>query len=1057
MTNFKAPESLHDSGMFELKKEYLAELDPYIAHYTKNQRDEAETKYREWISQTTGKPLDEVVLEPKLRPIKSGVFKELTAFMSMPLFTQIIHSSLRWALAAHQNFPNIQATRVEAFVSVVLHLALIAVLEVNIDDGTNKTMQDSFVRRLLCGNVDFWDGSHNHDSIFLTLQELLLREELSSCYPRIRLLLLRARQRYPLLFSKVTTNHGIALDRLGTESPGNASTDDLEAKKKQALERKAKVMAQFQKQQQDFMSKQSTIDWGEDDFEDEDSAQMEQGEHKKFAKYPSGNCILCQEETNDSRFYGTFALLTESNILRQTDFDDSDYVRETVELPNSLDRSAEAIRPFGVGGRNRVQVRKFTSEGFEVMGERQGLGKGFDSLNSRTSPVSVGCGHIMHYRCFDLYLQATQRRQSHQIARNHPERLDHLEFVCPLCKALGNTFLPIIWKPKEELYPGVLQTETSFSEWLEVHIGLAVSRYQKASIQTLNNPIKPREQEVFTRNISNTTITPSALSLFDRMSTDPGPTSPLRSSMANLPGVLPEETSPTQPTVSDTFALEELMTIYARIRETFKKNGLPSQYPYDARTSSESLTNTDVLAAALGGSISATEISQRGVDCEPGSLLLERIPPLTLTHLRIVAETAASYIAVGGLRGGGRNRPSSEFFEIHSRQLLQLLGGHPQIYGEDNELTHGLLGPQTNFPAALSLDSFLILTEASVFLVPALQIDIMHMVQLCYLLEIVKVVMNVQHYYREGSWDFEIPSGRQTVSPETVEHFRAFVELFQAENGMPTTLPDDPSLLRKVCHMVASYALTYLRKVVILLHVSYGVDFPNTGFSDLDKPELERITRALRLPSLAEMFSLASAPSKSGERSSLRWVIRTWVDHFKQMYDQGVPTVQKAIAGCLRPSHPGIFELIGLPKYYDTLLDEVMRRRCPTTKKDLIDPAICLFCGAIFCSQAVCCSKGGQGGCNQHMERCGKNVGIFINLRKCCVLYLHAGNGSWAHAPYLDKHGEVDPGLRRTRQLMLSEKRYDGSLRNVWLNHLIPTTISRKLEADINNGGWETL
>ena len=73
------------------------------------------------------------------------------------------------------------------------------------------------------------------------------------------------------------------------------------------------------------------------------------------------------------------------------------------------------------------------------------------------------------------------------------------------------------------------------------------------------------------------------------------------------------------------------------------------------------------------------------------------------------------------------------------------------------------------------------------------------------------------------------------------------------------------------------------------------------------------------------------------------------------------------------------------------------------------------------------------------------------------VLYLHDGNGSWLHVPYLDKHGEVDPGLRRNRQLFLHQRRYDRLLRDVWLGHGIPTVISRKLEAEINNGGWETL
>lgn len=81
---------------------------------------------------------------------------------------------------------------------------------------------------------------------------------------------------------------------------------------------------------------------------------------------------------------------------------------------------------------------------------------------------------------------------------------------------------------------------------------------------------------------------------------------------------------------------------------------------------------------------------------------------------------------------------------------------------------------------------------------------------------------------------------------------------------------------------------------------------------------------------------------------------------------------------------------------------------------------------------------------------------MFINIRKCMILLLHARNGSWVPAPYLDKHGEADAGLRRSRQLILNQKRYDALSRHSWLTQGIPTQISRKLEGEINNGGWET-
>ena len=50
------------------------------------------------------------------------------------------------------------------------------------------------------------------------------------------------------------------------------------------------------------------------------------------------------------------------------------------------------------------------------------------------------------------------------------------------------------------------------------------------------------------------------------------------------------------------------------------------------------------------------------------------------------------------------------------------------------------------------------------------------------------------------------------------------------------------------------------------------------------------------------------------------------------------------------------------------------------------------------------------------MYRCGKNVGAFLNIRKCALIYLHGDkdsvNGTFTAAPYLDRYGEIDQGLK---------------------------------------------
>ncbi|CAO1597316.1 E3 ubiquitin-protein ligase ubr1 [Xanthoria calcicola] len=1084
MTNFKAPEGLSDSGTFELKPEYLADVDPYIAHYSKNQRDEAENAYRTWAAKVTGQAASEIVLEPKLQPIQSGLFKDLAAFTKTLLFAQIIYYSLSFPLVAQQQL-QIPDTRLEAFLQVVLHLTLAAVIEderIAMDDTDDRS--ESFVLHALCKAA--CTGTYL-PTIFSLLVKMLENEKLKACHPKIRLVMHRLQQRRPRLYASAVAqiqlsgnaSQRMLLDRLGAESPLTPLSDDSEAKRKQAqesreakkrqaLDRQAKIMANFQQQQQIFeKANQENIDWGEDD-PDVTGANLPTAteEHKKTWKYPADNCLVCQEEVNESRLYGTFALIMNSNIFRQTNLADEDFVGEVLSTPASLDRSADGIRPFGVAGRNREHVRKLDSSGEEVLAEYQGLGKGFPSAHTATGPISTGCGHVMHYKCFETFSAAAYRRQNHQIARNHPERLKRNEFVCPLCKALGNTFLPILWKGKEEMFPGVLQVEVPFDDWLVSGIGLALERFKKQPVgEDCSRPkeifIKYTSKAIFpslaTKMIQAHVAASSSAQHANRTSV---------SGLQSMPGNYPTDDginpmAPTLPPTAESIPMQECLLVYQRLKDTIKVNELSDRtYPTKPAMSPEDLIYTDTLPRTLGYSIAATEIAQRGTQAEPGMTLLDKIPSLVLTHLRILSETASSYIAVGGMRtpGTGTNRSAPEFSDTSVNQLLQLFGGHPQIvsmglsaWGKYTKTS------MTSMLPAISQDPFVFLVECSVCLGPAFNLEIHHLVRLCYLMELVKVVLCLLRSPRLPMYGRpEAPASHPWPSNKDLGSFVNFVQhIHRVWSSVSVFSPDSASqaLARRWYNMVRSYASPFLRKVTILLHVQCGLDIPNTGFMDIDAPELERMTRILRLPALPDMFSSVTASNSIGSA-----MLTGWIQHWRWSQDSKRDISEAALNG-MRINHPVIFELIGLPKAYDVLTAETMKRRCPTTGKELSDPVLCLFCGAIFCSQANCCCMKNKnlGGCSQHMKNCSRNVGLFINIRKCNVLFVHDRNGSWHTAPYLDQYGEVDPSLKHQRQLFLNQRRYDALLRNVWLQHGIPTTISRKLESDINSGGWETL
>ncbi|KAK3309572.1 uncharacterized protein B0T15DRAFT_515849 [Chaetomium strumarium] len=1073
MTTYKPPEGLSDVGIFELKPEYVENVDPYIAHYNKNQREEAEMAWRKCVAKKTGKPVEDVVYEPKLRPISSGVFAGLGEFTSTGMFAQIIYYSLLYTLVYPGLTPQVPSTRVETFLQVVLHLVLIAISEDKSND--DQPQQASFIATALSRQArsNFMPDAPQAKTIVALLNLIASKDEFKVCHPKVAMILRRMREKRPRVFESSRERLGLSVDGMEATSPATSGADEeRERKKRAALDRQARVMAQFQAQQKSFMEKQGDIDWGEMEGleDDEDMPPME--EHKKFWKYPSGTCILCQEDTDNRRLYGTFAYFTESNILRQTDFQDADFVREAYNTPDNLDRSAEAIRPFGVAHENRHIVHKVNRQGETFETERQVIGKGFPAKLSRRGPVAVGCCHIMHYSCFEAHFDATIRRHHQQIARHAPEDTRRLEFLCPLCKALGNAFLPIIWKGQEESYPGPLVPSTSFSSFLDAQLH---SAYYTLGATRPPDQIQNTFASYTASHMVNNLAEKSS-QLLDDAWVEVGPQSVSTGTpfSETFSMVSASELGPRGPTPDANGAMRELVNVYRRLRDTLQKNDITSRHQPEMREQeANELYGSDALARSVGFSISAVEIQQRGVEAEYGMTFLEKIPEQVLTQLRILSETVTSFIAVGGLRESGENRIDTEYRKDSERQHCQLF--IMQYLDEETENTRF---PAKSYPPLLSQDPFIFLCECVFGVIPAQGFEIAHMVRLCYLAEITKVAYHLARNMRPTLW-FQFIS-RQPNTDSDITNFAAFCEAlchidveYSADPHAGIGLPrwdnkafDQPGLDAEGSWytLLRKYALTFLRKCAVLLHVKYGVDFNSRVSPNPEQPELERLSEALRVPSLGEMLT-ALTPDRGvqhGWPASTPRLVAGWVKHQALWPYNGneADLPQSAIL-----SHPGIFELVGLPKNYDTLIEECTRRRCPNGG-DVNDPTICLFCGDIFCGQAVCCAKEVKegrhkvlkiGGCQQHMMECQGNMGLFINVRKCCVFYLSRVSGSFSHAPYIDKYGETDIGLRYGRQLFLHQKRYDSMLRNLWLSHGVPSFISRKLEADINHGGWETI
>ncbi|KAF2770353.1 hypothetical protein EJ03DRAFT_373708 [Teratosphaeria nubilosa] len=1069
MTNYRPPEGLSDTGTFELKPAFIELVDPYYAHYSRNHREESESIYKKHMAQKTGKKPEEVVYEPRLQELTSGLFSGLAQFTETSIFVQIVCTALNFAAGVKYNAPKLQATRVETFLHMVLHLVMLATIEdKNQDKGGFVNLAASPVSRL---------PGRSGDTVVSLLVTLSAMDEYSSCHPTIKHILRKMQLRQPERLGTAMGQLSAVLDRDNTGSPASLSVEDKERRKAEAKARQARVMAKMKEQQNSFLQNQGLAAFG-DEFEDlDDMSVTEEPEslvqERKRWSFPGGTCILCQEETDDQQLYGTFAFLGESNILRQTPTEDPDFVKEVLQTPQRLDRSADHLRPFGVAGDNKQMVQKITGNGKVVTFERQGLSKGFPPQpNGVKGPVSTSCGHIMHYSCFELYLSATARRHNSQIARNHPERIELKEFICPLCKALGNTFLPIIWKAKECALEHELHATKPFADWLADLNDVSAYSADLSFLDPQSPATWHRQQQVQELYSSRagqyvaSTFTQPLVASMQELSLDAAsPTSSSGSqagryslrrgySLSSLFRMRRHDSDastidgggePSQPRMA------ELVKAYGRIEETIKVNKLCSAREIDDMT----VNPVAPLSRALGLSVSAFEIAQRGTCNDPtASSLLADMSEQNLTHLRILSETIESFLAVNVLKGPTANIVSRE--TVKKRDVLTA-----QLFGSESEVAMVMLKEQ-GFNLLFQEDVFLFFADWVAFMAPAVA-EASCVLQLCYWAEVCKAVFVYKELVR-GLAAGEVASQVQddggafhlAVSGIAMEDLRD-----PYARGPPLTR-EQGAMLRRV---VEKYALTFLRKAIVLLHVRYGLDFDCPVDINPEIPELDRLSQLLHIPSLDDLCMLYTSQSSAANR--MREITKRWLTQANLILAHE-STHNSSRSPSITLPHPAIFELVGLPAHYDTLVSEALKRRCPTTGRDITDPAICLFCGEIFCSQAVCCMKSKSlGGCTQHMSRCGGQIGIFLIVRKCMVLFLHGCverggvSGSWAVAPYLDRHGEPDPTLRRHQMLFLEGRRVEGALRRVWLGvgggGGVRSFVSRRLEGDVNPGGWETL
>ncbi|KAK9448963.1 uncharacterized protein V1518DRAFT_427403 [Limtongia smithiae] len=1041
VTTFKAPEGLNDHGSYELKPECYEEVDPYFVHYTATQWDIAETKIKQTIAKTTKKPIETIVIEPRLDRIESGPFARLGWIVGTSDFTLMIYVTLAnvvfQRLSPDSSLP-------DSLLGLTLYLCHVAAIEdaICVQDPERKLPSFSYnACTLNAGRVAVTDGQ------YLTVLEILYYMKQNSAkfeahIPLVERVIQLIKENSPDEHaSTVAAIEGaevyMDLDDDKAEELQGPTEPPVERRKRLAKERQAKILADFKKQQQSF------ADNNRDTFEDEDMMDVDEEEDTESAEgtrkvwsFPREECILCRKPTTEEQMYGTIGLFTESTLFRQTPFgvpevmkdafraDETDLDRPSVEEPESTDDTGS---------------------------DDNTIGKGFPNEWVNETPLVVSCGHIMHLACYESYKALISARRRQYITRNLPEDVTKEEFLCPLCKSLNNGFFPIVFKDLDERLDQSCRTTQPFSEWIVNDVWDTIMQMRTCDdVQTV---ARKAHCEVVRNNVFRTTeslMTPFYFRKF--MSAE---SMPLVAS-TEAQAITPEMDMLRRMFIGNSKVLHELSSALGGLvvkATTFN--------PYHE------------LAAAYAATVSSAEIAVRGADPNTharnefgvGASVLDQVSERTMSFLRMLRGNVLAYGAISNAERAGILVDSSAATSYH-RNTLQQIG--KLFFGQECMYDKNSVTCPDIVPPLLTDDIFSFLAEASVCMVPAMDVEFHHVLLLCYIAQVVKVIYLVNSELQKHSPWLDVESIRKLgddvgvmgVTPRTLQFMFVLTDFAMDKCGEVGESFNQHYPMTTIVVLVKRLILPFLRKSAILAYVGAPIDYDSEVLLDVQGDETERLLTLLKLPTLEGIYELvgsphASSPSRANER--MQEVISRWFRHF-DLARRRPPFGQQYGGAPMTVDFPGVLRLLKLPQRLHGFFQEVGQLKCEQCGTSPEDPGICLFCGKLVCCQNYCCNgKRAMGECNQHMRQCAGYVGIYLLIKKCAILYLRNGYGTFAPAPYLDVHGEIDPNLKRGRPLFLSQKRYNNLVRNLWLQNGVASHIARKIDAAVDNGGWESM
>ncbi|XP_066525852.1 E3 ubiquitin-protein ligase UBR1 isoform X2 [Hoplias malabaricus] len=398
VATFKKP-GVSGHGLYELKKEFLKEFNPFFYHYTKSQHSKAEDAQKKRRAQEGS----DKALRPPIPPPFCPAFSSIVQLLCCDVFIHVLRRVLQRAVDERS------ALWSEAMIQRALHLIGQGLLEektqleaCSVDE---VTFDFSHKARII--------GSDHNKSLFHFLSKMKTLPSLEAQKDMINWLL-QMFEIVKCLREKSSPSAVCAVDQTRPEE----SFQDRKRKAEAAKLHRQKIMAQMSAMQKNFIETHKMLydnvpesgSQGEN-VTSMDSA-MELGERRVAVGPQQGlcpadrevlTCILCQEE---------------QEVQAQA---------PAMVLTACVQRSTVLTQCRG-----------------KTLPTKEGPYPLFMPPDLAVGTHTGSCGHVMHATCWQKYFDAVQNTTRNRLHAELIIDLENGEYMCPLCKSLCNTVVPLI-------------------------------------------------------------------------------------------------------------------------------------------------------------------------------------------------------------------------------------------------------------------------------------------------------------------------------------------------------------------------------------------------------------------------------------------------------------------------------------------------------------------------------------------------------------------------------------------------------------------------------------